>query len=151
MIKSAKTVLEDKEQGRALEILSDVIDHLDQQNEDITIADQSKFGWLTVFKLRGNDNISSSIKKKVDKIEQTLERNNVKPSVKKSGTNDNKKSYSKNGVQTEREKRGPEETLQFLKGRKRSGVCTHCTESGHFWRECPSYWNSVKQARTQDN
>lgn len=154
LLKSAKSFLKDKESDKALELMRNTIDQIEEQNQNIHIADSSKFGWLTVFKLRGTENLSSSIKKKVDKIESTLERNNAKSSnYKKPGGFGFKRKFGKPGVQTERsfEKKGPEETLQWLKTRKRHGICTHCTESGHFWRECPQYWASVNKARTQDN
>ena len=151
LVNSSKTFLKDKDGDKALDILRDIVQKLDEQNENIQIADSSKFGWLTVFKLRGKDCISSSVKKKVDKIETSLERHNVRSNYKKSGNDDSKGKHPKNGVQTERqEKRGPEETLLWLKTRKRTGICTHCTESGHFWRECPQYWPSVNTARKQD-
>ena len=46
----------------------------------------------------------------------------------------------KDQVQTYRKKQGTEKFLQFLVGRKRGvGTGSHCSEIGHFYRECPDF------------
>jgi hypothetical protein len=151
-VKTVKSFLKSRDSVKALDELYNAQDLLHQQNEDLIIADSSKFGWLTVAKLRGKEQLSTSIQKKIAKIETNLDRNNVKTGFKKGGGPHFKRTDFKSKVETSRPaKKGPEETLRFLKSRKRSGVCTFCSENGHFWRECPGYWSSVKEARNEDN
>ncbi len=153
LVKRAKSLLKDNDNRQALYELRDTIKLLETQNEDLLIADSSKFGWLTVSKIRGKDKLSSNLQKKIMKIDSSLDKNHGENSnYKKRGNRNFKKSNSRFTVQTERsERKGPAETLQYLKTRKRSGVCTFCSAHGHFWRECPTYWEEVNKSRDQPN
>ena len=48
---------------------------------------------------------------------------------------------------TLQQKRSPEQLLEEAVRQTRAGRCTHCTEEGHFYRECPSFWEKVKESR----
>ena len=50
-------------------------------------------------------------------------------------------------VQTGRKKQGPEEALQFFQKRFRTGNCSHCGETGHFYKECAAFWTEVNESR----
>ena len=45
------------------------------------------------------------------------------------------------------QKKSPEEYLQEAVRQNRAGQCSHCAEEGHFYRECPEFWNKVKESR----
>ena len=151
LVTRAKSYIKDNETRNALYEIRESIKLLETQNEDLLIADSSKFGWLTVSKFRGKDKLSSTIQKKILKIDSTLDKHNGENSAyKKGGRNNFKKPNQRFTVQTERpERKGPTETLQYLKTRKRSGVCTFCSAHGHFWRECSAYWAEVNKSRDQ--
>ncbi len=152
ILERAKKLLKEEDKKGALLEIKDAIHILQTQNEDILIADSSKFGWLTVSKFRGKEKLPSSIQKKIQKIDNNLDKYAGKPNYKKGGYKNFRQPTSQSTVQTNRQTRkGPEETLQFLKTRKRSGLCTFCSESGHFWKECSSYWTEVNKSRNKED
>ena len=148
LLERAKKLMKDDDKKSALYEIKEAIQVLQTQNEDILIADSSKFGWLTVSKFRGKEKLPSSIQKQIQKIDNNLDKYASKPNYKKGGHKNFRQTNSQSTVQTNRQTRkGPEETLQYLKTRKRSGLCTFCSETGHFWKECASYWSEVNKSR----
>jgi len=129
--------------------LKETIKKLETQQSDLIVADQSRYGFLTVSMLHGNAAIPKGVAKKVERIENQLDK--TLPADKKHGGNpkDNKKRDTKSSGRFDRRKQGPEELLQDLKKRTREGKCGHCGENGHFFRECPSFWQSVCEARVE--
>jgi hypothetical protein len=131
----------------AYNIIKEAISKLETQQSDLLIADQSKYGFLTVNLLHGNTELPSSIAKKVEKIEARLDKSH-------SEYGSNKKPYKNTEQRTggrfenQRRRQGPEQLLQQLQKNKREGKCSHCEGSGHFFRECPKFWQEVSDART---
>ena len=45
------------------------------------------------------------------------------------------------------QKKSPEQILDEAVRQTRAGECSHCNEEGHFYRECPTFWDKVKESR----
>ncbi len=69
LVTRAKSFIKDNETHNALYEIRESIKFLETQNEDLLIADSSKFGWLTVSKICGKYTLSSTIQKKILKID----------------------------------------------------------------------------------
>lgn len=143
LVKKVKKGL--KKRKDVTNLVKEVIDLLDTHAEDLLVADSSRHGWLTVHQLRGRQTLSSDLLQKVDRIDSRLDR--TRKDGFKGSSGYNKKMDGKDRVQTYRKKQGPEEFLQSLVGRKREGTCSHCSEIGHFYRECPDFWKEVQESR----
>ena len=127
-------------------LLKEAVSKLDTQQADLLVADQSKYGFLTVNLLRGNTELPSGIAKKVEKIESRLDKTHQDyERVKKPFKNMDQKN---GGRFDNRRKQGPEQLLQQLQSRTREGKCSHCQKDRHFFRECPKFWQEVSDART---
>ena len=62
------------------------------------------------------------------------------------------KPYQKFFVTTSREpksfqKKSPEEVMQEAVKQNRAGQCSHSNAEGHFYRECPKFWEKVDETR----
>ncbi len=127
-------------------LIKEALSKLENQQADLLVADQSKYGFLTVNLLRGNTELPSSIAKKVEKIESRLDKTHQDY---ERGKKPSKPLDTKTGGRFEhRRKQGPEQLLQQLQRRTREGKCSHCEQDGHFFRECPKFWQEVSDART---
>ena len=127
--------------------LKEIVKLLEDHAEELLVADSSRHGWLTVHQLRGNQNLSSELLKKVDKIDNRLDKQKPQNDRTRRGSGYPSKVDQKDGSFTYRKKKGPGELLQELVTRKREGTCSHCSEIGHFYRECPEFWKEVSEAR----
>lgn len=155
-----KKLLKKEKTKKGLSLLRDVIDDLEDKAEDLIIADSSRHGWLTVKELRGDKSLSSKIQDKVEKIDKRLDKLRSQRPYQPNQRSNGSQQFSRRGrqtysgqmgrqtVQTYRQRgQGPEEALQALSLSKRSGVCNHCKEPGHLYRECPIFWRDVADSR----
>ena len=154
-------MIKKKKNDKAYDEIKEIVKTIETICEDLVIADSSKHGWLTVYKLRGSDTtIPSDVQKKVEKIETRLDRE--KTTRKEYG--EKKKPYSRyprkvdqeNGeigqqqqAGTARRKAGPEELMSYLTKTRRRGTCSHCQQEGHFFKECPKFWTDVSNQRKE--
>ena len=153
--KKVHRLVRDKKLDNALDILEEQQDLLRQHEEDLITADSSKFGWLTVQKLRNTSCLPNSHLKKIEKIEALIERTQVPSSSFLSRNGPYRKPYKMEGevsdqsVKTRRPfvKRSPEQLLEEAAKQNRVGTCSHCHAAGHFYRECPQFWNKVNETR----
>ena len=152
-----KRLLKKKKTSKALDAVRDLVSIVKEHSDDLLVADSSRHGWLTVHQLRGGGALSSDLLKKVEKIDSRLDKS--KPRQNGQTDRPRKGQYFAGGmesqtVQTWRKKQGPEEALLAFSKTRRQGICTHCTQAGHFYRECPDFWKSVNESRkktfTQD-
>ena len=122
-----------------------MIEDCEDHSEDLVVADTSRHGWLTVHQLRGREQLSSSVQRKVEKIDSRLDKLKLSRHDEKgrfsSGRKNPQQVEFQDRVQTYRRKQGPEEVLKSFANRRREGTCTHCNEPGHFFRECPGLWS----------
>ena len=102
--------------NRALDALAEQEEVLKEHEEDLITADSSKFGWLTVQKLRNISSLPTSQLKKIEKIESLIER--TKPPL-QNGRNfrkpyDLEKSFLSKSFRTNRpsQKKSPEQLLE---------------------------------------
>ena len=144
-----KKALKKKKIEKALDEVRDLIESVEEQGEDLLIADTSKHGWLTVFNLRGKKNLPSDLMKKIDKIDSKIDREkSSKDGWKKRGGykgDEEVGSAFRQGLP--RRRPGPEETMQSLTKSRRQGQCSHCNEYGHFYKECSKFWQQVSEQR----
>ena len=154
-LKKVKSLLKKQKLNRALESVRDLLKLVEDHNDDLLIAENSRHGWLTVHQLRGGSSLSSDLQKKVEKIDSRLDksrqqqRGDVQRYRPGKGRQDSFRMEGKD-VQTFRRKQGPEEALLSFSKTNRQGSCTHCSESGHFYRECPDFWKSVNESRKKN-
>ena len=137
------------------DIVKKLLQTCEEHKEDLLIADSSKYGWLTVHQLRGQSSLPSDLLKKVEKIDNKLDKEKAKPGY--NGRKDQKRGKTdtepleREAKQFARRKAGPEETLQQLTKSKRYGTCSHCQEEGHFFRECSKFWLEVSEQRKKNS
>ena len=148
MVKKLKKYHKDDDYKRGKEMIKDIIERLEEQQTDLQIADSSKHSWLTVSVLRNKTTLPADIAKKIEKIETRLDRTRPQQPRYGEAPKNTGQRYSNNRVQIERKSaKGPEELLRQLQGQKREGKCTHCLQTGHFFRECSEFWASVQRSR----
>lgn len=151
---------------RALETLEDQKELLEEHESDLIIADCSKFGWLTVQKLKNTSGLPPSKLKKIEKVESLIERTQpqyglpVNSGFKKTFRMDRdvfqpSQSFHQqpSSTVTSRraaipfKKKSPEEMLEEYSKQNRVGPCSHCQKPGHFYKECAAFWAKVQESR----
>ena len=45
------------------------------------------------------------------------------------------------------QKKSPEQMLENFIKQTRVGTCSHCQKPGHFFKECPGFWQKVQESR----
>jgi hypothetical protein len=142
-----KTVLalEAGEVQRATSVCKKLLEEIDRHGEDLIIADQSPHGWLAVAKVRSNQELPKSVRKKLAQVEKDL------ASRKAGGTKRKSEQFSRAGAgysgRRTNQKLSPEEALHTAAKQIRPGLCSHCKKGLHFFRECPSFWQKVQDSR----
>lgn len=129
-------------------------EELVKHEQDLIIADESEFGWLTVAKIRDKKFLSSSLVKQINKVDALIAKAKSKNGQNSSGFARNQgqtpqRPTQNGGVVTKRaERKSPEEILHETAKRQRAGNCSFCSEAGHWYRECPAFWRKVSESRT---
>ena len=142
---------------KAEKVLEDLQEDLELHQEDIIAADLSRNGWLTVSRLRNKSSLPSSLLKQIEKEDDAIDRWKRKSSIGRNGGNSSRfrtmdQGTFTNFVRTNRgakgfQKKSPEELMQEAVRQNRAGQCSHCSQEGHFYRECPSFWQKVHDSR----
>jgi len=150
----AQRALKRKDLGKVKKQLAKLEDELINHEENLLIADESEFGWLTVSKIRDRKFLSSTLQKQITKVDAILARskNNGPPVTGGAATfpaRVGSQGGPPQGVITRRpqQKSSPEELLADVAKRTRAGNCTFCGEPGHWYRECAPFWEKVKESR----
>ena len=132
--------------------------------EDLQIADISPHGWLAVTCVRNKSNLPKDLQKRIDKVNTLLDKqgrdqqHNYRGRGRQNNNSYGKRSYgpqrssyigdSENQVRVSRGQRNsPQDLLSTLARQKRTGLCSFCSEVGHHYRECTSFWQEVKKSR----
>ena len=151
--------IKNKRLSKALASLEEQKEELKQHEEDLITADSSKFGWLTVQKLKNTSSLASSQLRKIEKIESLIER--TQSQYGPQGTQGSRKPFrvdkevfqQSSDVRTKRpnsfQKKSPEQILEEHIKQTRVGTCSHCQKQGHFFRECPGFWQKVQDSREE--
>ena len=105
-----------------------------------------------VSSIKNQGALSTAQLKRIEKIDDLLDRREKKFSNDGRFCFRNRKvdqTSQRNTFQTSKpfQKKSPEEYLEEAIKQTRAGQCTHCTEEGHFYRECPTFWEKVRQSR----
>lgn len=138
---------------KALDAIKEQEETIDEHQEDLITADSCKFGWLTVQKLKNTSSLPSAQLRKIEKIEALIERTKLPTyngrSFKK--PYEVEKGFFNKSLRTTRptQKKSPEQLLEEATKQTRAGAWGHCQEEGHFYRECPAFWEKVKQSRRE--
>ena len=158
-LKKARKYIKKENYEKSKDTVDDISSMIEEQIENLIIADQSRHSWLTVSLLRNKfSDLPTDVQKKVNKLENKLdktrsdrngqaERNTGgryqsstrSTSGYQSNTGFQKKGYPKAA--------GPEELMARLRTTTRQGQCTFCQETGHFYKECPGFWREVTDLR----
>ena len=168
--KKIKKNLKKKKFEKSLDLLEEVFDILEEKKEDLQIADISPHGWLAVSCVRNKSNLPKDLQKRIDKVNNLLDKQGRDQQQGYRGR-DQQQSYrgrqnygygkrfygpartsnigdGENQVRVSRGQRNsPQELLSTLGRQKRSGLCSFCSEVGHHYRECTSFWQEVKKSR----
>ena len=136
--------------------IEELTEDLEAHGEDIIAADLSRHGWLTVQRLRNKSSLSSSLLKQLEKEDEAIDKNKKKAFIQDGRFGGRSRTMDggpfKDSVRTVRsggafQKKSPEQLLEEAVKQNRAGQCGHCQEECHFYRECPSFWEKVKESR----
>jgi hypothetical protein len=142
-----KKALKAKEHKKAKRAAEELVEAIEEHEQDLIIADISPHGWLAVSKLRNSSDLTKDVRKKQANVEKDLEAQRAK-----NGGNRRKfqqvsqASAGGNGRKPEK-KFSPEEALSFATKQVRTGSCSLCHKSYHYYRECPTFWTRVHDGR----
>ena len=152
-VKKAIDSARKKDYKKVKKILKNLKSKLQEQEENLLIADRSSNGWLTVARLRNQEKLSSKLLKEVEKIDTDLNRSRHGKTFKNYKKMEQQDRGFDGSVQTTRppKRKAPEEAIKEAAGQTRTGACQHCQGQNHFYRECPKFWEKVIEARTQKN
>ena len=155
-----KAAVKEGNKKKAIKFLEEQQELLKCHGEDLVTADQSKYGWLTVQKLKSTSCLRPSQLKKIEKVEALIERTQPRSG---SGVFNRGIQYGatfRNGFQMDKgiqdqgfrtrrrmQKQSPEQAMKEAVKQSRPGVCSHCHDPGHFYRECPEFWRKALQSR----
>ena len=153
-----------KNYKKALSCLEEQKEVLKDHEEDLVVADSSKYGWLTVQKLKNTSCLNSSRFKKIEKIESLIERSQTNSNGSQGTSNQRKpfrmdkevfqQSPAASFIKGRRPnrfgtKQSPEQVLEEALKATRIGPCSHRGKEGHFFRECSGFWENVQQSRVE--
>jgi hypothetical protein len=149
LAKKIKKAHKAKEWRRAKRTTSELLDLLEEHEQDLIVADISPHGWLAVSKLRNSSELPKDLRKKLSVVEKDLD-------AQKNRHGGNKKKFFSVPQQSQGsagrrpdavKKYSPEEALSFAQKQVRTGACSLCYKSFHYYRECPLFWTRVNEGR----
>ena len=154
--KLAKRVEKALKSGRiekAKDFIEKLVDEIEEHSEDLIGADVSRNGWLAVSRVRNRSSLPKNFLKELERVDASIDKSKT-PFKQNGRPNERTRQvdgmpYSGNYVRTNRpyQKKSPEQLLEEASKQSRAGQCGHCQEEGHFYRECPSFWQKVKESR----
>jgi hypothetical protein len=153
-----KKALKAKELKKAKRAADELVDSLDEHEQDLIIADISPHGWLAVNKLRTSADLPKEVRKKLAVVEKDLAAQKVKNGKSKGNFRAVPQTSAGGNGRKPDKKYSPEEALSYASKQVRTGKCTLCHKSYHWYRECPTFWSRVHEGReanakdtTEDN
>ena len=154
--KRAESALKKGRIEKAKSCIEELVDGLEEHSEDLIGADISRHGWLSVARVRNRTSLPKDFLKELERVDTSLDKtkSNTQPPKygKYSGRNPNVDGATQRDsyVRTNRppfKKQSPEQLLEEATKQTRAGQCGHCQQEGHFYRECPDFWEKVKESR----
>jgi hypothetical protein len=142
-----KKALKAKEWKKAKKTVEELIDSLEEHEQDLVIADISPHGWLAVNKLRTSADLPKEVRKKLAVVEKDLAAQKVKHGKAKGGFRQVPQAGAGGTGCKPDKKYSPEEALSYASKQVRTGKCTLCHKSFHWYRECPTFWSRVHEGR----
>jgi hypothetical protein len=122
-------------------------EQLETHEQDLVIADSSPHGWLAVNKLRNSTDLPKSLRKRLAVVEKEL----ASKKQRYGGPRRKFQQFQAPGQDGFSRKPGrrvsPEEALFAASKQVRTGSCSFCHKSYHFFKECPQYWSKVNESR----
>ena len=159
-MKSAKRIKLSLKKGRiskARSVVEELVDQLEEHSEDLIGADISRHGWLSVSRARNRSSLPKDFLKELERVDTSIDKTKRVSSFGSSNgrfipgsKSMDTPTYSNSFVRTSRapfQKKSPEVLLEEATKQTRAGQCGHCQEEGHFYRECPRFWEKVKESR----
>jgi hypothetical protein len=144
---------------RSISLLKSTLEKLEEKSEDLQIADQSPFGWLAVSMVRKKTELPKDLQKRLEKVNKQLE---FRTKVQRGGhyrPKYGRYQYQRDAdghdqqanVRVSRnERKSPQDYIQIFGKQKKTGICSHCEQYGHFYRECPAFWRQVQETRKEN-
>lgn len=142
-----KTALVDNEPRRAEVSVDKLLELLERHEEDLIIADVSPHGWLAVAKIRGTKELPKNLRKRLEQVDRELatKRQSYGQARRRGGR------FYREGqeplIRRQDRRFSPEELLHNATRQVRTGTCSHCKKSYHFYKECPLLWAQVQESR----
>jgi len=142
-----KSALVENEPRRAETSVDKLLELLERHEEDLLIADVSPHGWLAVAKIRGTKELPKSIRRRLEQVDREL------ASQKKQYGQTRRRGggFHRDGqepfIRRPDRRYSPEELLHNATRQVRTGTCSHCKKSYHFYKECPLLWSQVQESR----
>jgi hypothetical protein len=131
--------------AKAKEATDALFEQIEEHEQDLIIADSSPHGWLAVSKLRTTKELPKAVRKRLAAVERDL----AQQKTKTYGGPGKISAQSSEGYASKKPERrfSPKEALFTAAKQLRPGLCSHCNEQYHYFRECPKFWTKVNQSR----
>ena len=153
ILRRGLSCLEKGQYSRARTYLEELKDDIEEHSEDIIAADFSRHGWLTVSRIRNCGSLPTSVLRQIEKEDDNIDKKRkqfFKVAPRRFGELD-KSPYSRDSLRVGSvsvpTRKNPEQLLAEAVKQTRAGTCSHCSDTGHFYRECPAFWQKVAESR----
>ena len=157
LAKKIQKCLDKQQIYQAKDHIENLLDELKTHQEDLIAADISRNGWLAVARLRDKCSLPKSLLKELEKVDDQIDNRRKKyrngrtgersSEVDKETQRNPNKFFKPQQGGGKPQKKSPEEILQEATRQTRAGVCSHCKQEGHFFRECAGFWTKVLENR----
>ena len=151
------TCVERGHYSKAKKHLRALKEELEEHSEDVIAADFSRYGWLTVSRIRNRGALPTAVLRQIEKEDDNIEKRKrqggMATQFKRTPRifGDVDKPPQRDSLRFARQampqKKNPEQLLAEAIKQTRAGQCSHCGAEGHFYRECAAFWQKVHESR----